>query len=126
MAITHVTALRNTLANAAVDALDAAATAGKLVIRDGTTVLATVVLDDPAFDAAAAGVAALAGVPLDEASVATGDADNFLATDGDDNLCWSGSVTATGGGGDLTLDTVTVSSIGQVVTITGLSYTAPP
>lgn len=125
MAITHGTTTRTAVADTVVDRLDAGLAAGKLKIRASTTVLATITLADPAFGAAVNGVATLAGTPLDDAATATGTADNFQATDSDDNVVFSGTVTATGGGGDLTLDTTVISSIGQIVTITGGSYTAP-
>lgn len=125
MTISHGTATRTAIADTVVDRVDAGAAAGKLVIRASSSVLATITLADPAFGAAAAGVAALLGVPLDDNASASGTADNFLATDSDGNTVFAGSVTATGGGGDLTLDTVTIVN-GNPVTITGGSYTAPP
>lgn len=36
-----------------------------------------------------------------------------------------GTVTATGGGGDMTVDTVTVSAVGQTIEVTTFSVTAP-
>ena len=36
-----------------------------------------------------------------------------------------GTVTATGGGGDMTVDTVTVSAIGQTITVSTFTFTVP-
>lgn len=125
MTISHGTATRTAVADTVVDRIDAGSGAGKIVIRSGTSVLATVILADPAFGNAASGVAALLGVPLDDASTGSGDADNFLAQDSDGNTVFAGSVTATGGSGDLTLNTITIVAP-ELVTITGGAYTAPP
>jgi hypothetical protein len=123
--IEHATDVRTAIADLVVDSLDAGSSAGKLIIREGTTVLGTVTLADPAFGDAAAGVATLLGTPLVGTWVANGDADNFLAQDSDGNTKFGGSVTATGGGGDMALGTVTIDT-SEVITITGGSYTAPP
>ncbi len=123
MAITHVTALRNTLADAAVDSVDGGSP-GKLKIRAGGVVLATLTLSAPAFGAASAGAAALAGVPLSNNASATGTADNFQMTDSADVVKWSGSVSASGGGGDLILASTSITS-GQPVIVTAGSYAAP-
>lgn len=125
MTINHSSTVRDVVANAVVDSIDAGAGAGNIAIRDGTTILAELTLDDPSFDDSASGYAALLGVPIATTGVADGTADNFLARDSDDNIKFFGSVTVTGGGGDLTLDSVAIT-IGADVTITGGGYTAPP
>lgn len=126
MSITHGTATRTAVADTVVDRVDAGAAAGKIVIRAAGATLATVTLADPAFGNAVNGVATLNGTPLDDAATGAGTADNFLCQDSDGNTIFAGTVTATGGGGDLTLDTVTITtSPASTVTITGGSYTAP-
>lgn len=124
MSVTHATAVRTIVADAVVDQVDAGAAAGKIRIRAGSTTLCDITLTDPAFGNASAGVATLNGLPKSGTASAAGTADNFQALDSDGNVKFSGSVTATGGGGDLTLDTVTIS-IGETVTINSGSYTAP-
>jgi hypothetical protein len=94
------------------------------------TLLAEFTLDDPAFAAAAGGSAVLDVAPaLTDDGLAAGVAGWF-------RICTSteaagtglgvmdGSVTATGGGGDLTLNTTTIS-VGVSVEITGGSVTMP-
>jgi hypothetical protein len=126
MAVTHATALRTAIADLVDDYCNAGSGAAKLKIRNSSnTVLATITLADPAFGAGSAGAVALAGLPKSDSSAdATGTAANFIITDSDDNTVISGTVTATGGGGDLTLDSVSITA-GQVVTITSGTYTAP-
>lgn len=99
MAVTHVTALRNTLADAAVDAIDGGAGAGLLEFRtSGDVEVATLTFSDPAFGAASSGTAT--------ASAITADA------------------SATGGGGDIELNSVVVSA-GQQVSVSAMTYSAP-
>lgn len=124
MATTLSTKARNAACDAVVDLCDEGAGAGKLKIKDGTTLLCTITLADPAFGAASTGVATLAGTPRSGTGVAAGDADNFEVTDSDDEVMWTGSVTATGGGGDLTLDNVNIA-VDQTVNVTGLTHTQP-
>lgn len=126
MAITHGTATRTAIADTVVDRVDAGGGAGKLKIRDASNVvLAVVALPATAFGAAVAGAAALLGVPLSDLAIdADGTAANFLITDSADVTIIAGNVTATGGGGDLTVDSVTFIA-GRVFTVTGFTYTAP-
>jgi hypothetical protein len=86
------TAARNAACDGIVDLVDAGVSGtGYVEIRDRTTVLVTIQLQDPAFGAAAAGVATLIGVPLSGTAGATGTADNYIAYDDDDNVIWTGS-----------------------------------
>lgn len=109
-------AVRNAVVNAVVDRLDAGSGAGHVRIYSGTqpadaddaasgTLLADIPLSDPAFGDAAAGVASANAVAADPADV-SGNAGWFRALDSDNNKVLDGSVTATGGGGDMTLNTV--------------------
>lgn len=124
MALTLSTKARNASVDARTALLDEGAAAGKLVIRASTTVLATVTLNDPAFGAAAAGSATAAGLPKTVQGTAAGAADNYQATDSDDEVMWSGTVSASGGGGDLQLDNVNIA-VGQDVTITSWTHSQP-
>ena len=134
MAISLATTARTAMCDALVDLLDAGPAAGTLQIRTGTkpanpntaatgTLLATVTLVDPAFGAAAAGVATLAD-PGAVTAVADGTAGWFRALDSTGAAVMDGTVTATGGGGDLTLATVTITT-GLSVDITGGTITVP-
>ena len=125
MALTLTTAARNAAADAVVDLCDSGASAGnlKLYHSDGTTVLSTHALNDPAFGAAATGTATANAIGSATAS-GTGTATTFKLFDSDSTEVLSGTVTGTGGGGDITLDSTSITS-GQTVNITSLTYTQP-
>lgn len=134
MTIGLPTAVQNAMCDLVVDRFDVSAP-GEIEIRDGTrpvtandavtgtTLLATVVLANPAFGAAASGTAALTD-PAPVTGVAAGTATWFRGLDGAGATVFDGSVTATGGGGDLELSTTTISA-GLTVDITGGSYSQP-
>jgi hypothetical protein len=120
--------------NAALDAIETAAGAAPtLTIRTGAvpancaavragTVLATMALPSDWLAAAASGSKALSGTWQDLTADATGTAGHFSIDQG--ATCHiQGTVTATGGGGDMTLDNVSIA-IGQQVTITSFTLTA--
>lgn len=86
------------------------------------TVLATITLPTPAFGDAAAGVVGLAGTWEDTSADATGSAAHFRMRSADSTYVCEGSVTATGGGGDLTVDNVSFAE-GQSFQITGFNVT---
>lgn len=123
MALTHSIAAKKAASDAVVDLVDAGAGAGKLVIKDGGSVLISLTLNDPGFGAADNdGIATIDIDPvITGLASGAGDADNFALTDSDDNVVFSGTVTATGLGGDLTLDNVNIA-VGQRVTITSFTY----
>jgi hypothetical protein len=124
MATTISTAARNAACNAIVDLLDDGGGAGKLVIQtSGDATLATLTLAATSFGAAATGVATAATISAQNAT-GTGTAAKFIATDSADATVISGSVTATGGGGDITLDSLSIES-GQSVEITSWTVTMP-
>lgn len=122
--------------NAMLDAIETAiSTSAVLKIRTGAapaaitdadsgTVLATMSLPSDWLAAAAAGAKAKAGTWNDTSADATGTAQHFriYATDGTTQHI-QGSVTATGGGGDLTLGTTSIVAAG-LITITGFTLTA--
>lgn len=71
MAVTHPTAVRNAIADLVVDGIDAGAAAGTLEFQTaGSVEVATLTFSDPAFGAAAAGVATASAITSD--SSATG------------------------------------------------------
>ncbi len=125
MAITTNTTLKNTV----LDGFDSAFNSGTLEIRTGSapgagnaatgTVLATITIPADAFAAASGGTKAKNGTWQDSAADATGIAAHFRMTGGSNII--EGTVTATGGGGDVTLDNTSIAS-GQPVTITSLSW----
>ena len=120
--------------NAALDAIETAAgTAPTLTIRTGSvpancaaartgTVLATLVLPSDWLTAASSGSKALSGTWQDAAADAAGTAAHFSIDQG--ATCHiQGTVTATGGGGDMTIDNTSIAA-GQQVTITSFNLTA--
>jgi hypothetical protein len=120
--------------NAALDAIETTiGTAPTLEIRTGSapancaaadsgTVLATMTLPSDWLAAASGGSKALAGTWQDTAADAAGTAGHFRIKAG--ATCHiQGTVTATGGGGDMTLDNA-VLAVGQQVTITAFTLSA--
>jgi hypothetical protein len=128
------TAARNAAVGAVAALVDADAGAGSIKIYTGAqptsandpasgTLLATVVLADPAFGAAATGT--VTGTdPASATAVATGTAGWFRLSDNSGDTVFDGDVTATGGGGTLELSSVSITS-GGAVDITALSITMP-
>lgn len=134
-------AARNAASAAVAALVDGGAAAGHLRIYSGAqpagpgtapsgTLLADFTLSDPAYAAPAAGSAALDTTPAVQATgAANGTAGWFRLLDstaaGGTGLgVVDGSVTATGGGGDLQLDTTTIST-GVTITITSLPVVMP-
>lgn len=125
MAITTNTTLKNTV----LDGFDSAFNSGTLEIRTGSapgagntatgTVLATITAPADAFAAASGGTKAKNGTWSDSSADATGTAAHFRMTGGSNVI--EGTVTATGGGGDIELDSTSITA-GQVVTITSLAW----
>jgi hypothetical protein len=126
--------LNDACANDMLDGLDATFNSGTLEIRTGTqpasandaatgTLLASMTVPADAFSAAAARVKAKAGTWQDLAADAAGDAGWFRLKNSGDTRRIDGSVTATGGGGDMELENISLA-VGQDVTITSLNLTA--
>lgn len=90
---------------------------------DSGTKLAEMALPSDWMAAASAGSKAKAGTWQDASADAAGTAGYYRIYDTAGTTCHlQGTVTATGGGGDLTLDNA-VLAIGQTVTITAYSWT---
>lgn len=117
--------------NAAADAIETAiGTAPTLEIRTGAqpadcatadagTLLASMALPSDWLAAASAGAKALLGTWQDASANAAGTAGHFRIKQG--ATCHiQGTVTATGGGGDITLDNAVIA-VAQQVTITGFT-----
>lgn len=138
MAIRINTAARNAAADAVADLVSGP---GRIRIYSGTqpatpatappgTLLAEFTLSDPAFAAASGGSAALDVSPaLTDEGLAAGTAGWFRILDSTEAAgtglgVIDGSVTATDGGGDMTLNTVAIS-VGVSVEITSGSITMP-
>lgn len=125
-----------TVRNAQLDAFESAiGTSAVLKIRSGSvpascatadsgTVLVTMNLPSDWMAAASSGSKAKSGTWEDTSADATGTAAHFRIYASDGTTChMQGTVTATGGGGDMTLDNTSIAS-GQTVTITSFAITA--
>jgi hypothetical protein len=135
MATRLSTTARNAATNAVLALLNAGSGAGVIEVRTGSqpaaatdtatgTLLCTVTLADPAFGNSATGTGTLLGVPLSGTGVANGTAGWARAKDSDGNVVLDGSVTATGGGGQIELATTTIST-GLTVQLTSLTVSTP-
>lgn len=92
---------------------------------DSGTALATLTLPSDFMAPASGGVKAKAGTWEDLSADAAGTAGHFRLYASDGTTCGQqGTVTATGGGGDMTVDNV-VFAVGQWFTVTGFTLTAP-
>ena len=125
-----------TARNAALDAIETAiGTSAVLKIRTGTvpadcgtadagSVLATLTLPSDWLAAASGGSKSKSGTWEDASADATGTAGHFriYASDGT-TVHMQGTITATGGGGDMTLDNTSIASA-QQVTITSFTLSA--
>lgn len=127
--------LSTTVRNARLDAIESTIGAsGILRIRTGAvpancatadsgTVLATITLPADWMAAASSGSKALAGTWQDSSADATGTAAHFRIYDSGGTVCHiQGTVTATGGGGDMTVDNVSFAT-GQSFTVTTFTLT---
>jgi hypothetical protein len=128
MSLTHITTVRNSLADLVVDLIDIGSTdaTGDLQIATSTaftTILATLQFANPAFGAAAAGVATANAIAPDTNAANTGTATSFRIRDRNNAEILRGTVTATGGGGDIQLSSVSISG-GDTISLTSLTYTS--
>ncbi len=128
-------AARSAAADGVVDLIDAGSGPGTVQIRTGAqpatvattatgTLLGTLTLSDPAFGSAVNGVATAGTITGDSSADATGTAGWFRAFDSNGVAIIDGSITATGGGGDMTLDVVSVIA-GGTINITSWTVTQP-
>lgn len=125
--------------DAIVDLIDGGSGAGKIKIYTGSapanvddaatgTLLGTLTFSDPAFGSAAdanpGGRATASTITGDTTADATGTAGYFRTTDSNDVAITQGTITATGGGGDLELNSVSISA-GVAIDITAFTFTMP-
>lgn len=90
---------------------------------DAGTVIADMTLPSDFLADAASGAKAKAGTWEDTSANATGTPDYWRLYASDGTTChMQGTLTATGGGGDMTIDNTSVAS-GQAITVTGFTLT---
>lgn len=124
-------AVRNAMANqieatigtSAILKIRTGAVPANCAAADSGTVVATCNLPSDWLGAASAGAVALNGTWQDTSADATGTAAHFRLYASDGTTCgMQGTVTATGGGGDMTVDNTSFTA-GQQFTVTAFSYT---
>jgi hypothetical protein len=128
MAITHLTAVRNALADLIDDLVNAGAgDNGTLALIEsaGPTDIVEFDFNATAFGAASDGVITLADTPIEGTASASGTVNLFEVRDADGGVVYTGSVTESGGGGDLIIDNAEINAT-QSVNLTSHSYTAAP
>lgn len=127
-AVTHTTAVRTSVCDFIVDKLDVGAASPSNAILNfntsGDVLVAHLVMSLPAYGNASSGTATANSITAD-ANAVGGTVAKFTQTDSSGNIIIQGSVTATGGGGDITLNSVTISAA-QQVSMTSLTYSSMP
>lgn len=118
-------AIESTIGVSAVLKIRSGSAPANVATADSGTVLGTLSLPSDWLAAATGGTKSKSGTWEDTSADATGTAAHFriYASDGT-TAHLQGTVTATGGGGDMTLDNVSITSA-QAITITSFTLTAP-
>ncbi len=125
MAVTHPTDVRNDIADLVVDKIDAGG-AGTIQFQDGSqsdSDIATLTFSATAFGGAANGIATAAAI-TDDTDCNAGTVSKFTVFSGAGDSCFTGTVTATGGGGDIILSSTAIGQ-GDTISISSLTYEAP-
>ena len=128
-------AVASAMVNAVTALIDGGAGAGTVQIRTGSqpatvataasgTLLGTLTCADPSFAAASAGTATANTVTGDTSADATGTAGWFRVYDSSATAVEDGSITASGGGGDMILSSVSIVA-GGTIDITSWTITQP-
>jgi hypothetical protein len=126
MSITLTATIKSVACDAVVDEIDTGTTDanGDLVIMDSIDgEVATLACSNPAFGAAASGVATASPIS-DDASATGGTAALFKFQNRDNTEVLRGTCTATGGGGDLILSSLVIGAT-DTVSINSFTITMP-
>jgi len=116
-------AVETTIGTSAVLKLRSGAAPADCAAADSGTVLATLTLPSDWMAAASGGTKAKAGTWEDSSADATGTAAHFRLYASDGTTCHAqGTVTATGGGGDMTVDNTSFAS-GQAFSVSSFTLT---
>lgn len=117
-------AVETTIGTSAVLKIRTGSAPANCATADSGTVLATLSLPSDWMAAASSGSKSKNGTWEDTSADATGTAEHFRLYASDGTTCHAqGTVTATGGGGDLTVDNTSFAS-GQSFTVTSFTLTA--
>ena len=129
------TGARNGACDAIVDLVDGGAGAGYIQIRTGApptnpgdansgTLLGTCPMSDPAFGAAATGVATANAITSDSTADASGTAGHFRVFDSNDVCIFQGTAGVTGDTPNMVFDNATIVA-GGVIAISSMTLTVP-
>jgi hypothetical protein len=127
MAVTHVTALRTAIANAVNTYLigtGSGTPAGSLQLKASGVMKVEFNFPVGGFGAAVAGVLTMPSVPIAATATGNGTLDSAVVADKGHSTAINCSLTATGGGGDVTVSNTNIAN-GQSCTLDSLTYTAP-
>jgi len=127
MALTLSTAAKNGSVDGVTALVDGGTTnaTGDIVIKDASSnILVTIDLQNPAFATAASGSASANGLPLSGTVSVAGTAASFDLRDRDNAVVFSGTVTATGGGGDMELSNTTLA-VNDTVSLNSFNVSQP-
>ena len=117
-------AIEATIGTSAILEIRSGAAPASCAAADSGTVLATLNLPSDWMAASSGGVKSKSGTWEDTSADAAGTAGHFRIKNSGGSTCHvQGTITATGGGGDLQLDNTNIAA-GQQVTITAFSFTA--
>lgn len=115
--------IESTIGTSAILRIRTGAVPASCATADSGTVLAELTLPSDWMAAASSGSKALSGTWQDASANATGTAGHFRIYDSGGSTCHlQGTVTATGGGGDMTVDNTSFAS-GQSFTVTSFTLT---
>ena len=115
--------IESTIGTSAVLKIRTGAAPANCATADAGTVLATLSLPSDWMSAASSGSKSMTGTWQDSSADAAGTAAHFRLYASDGTTChMQGTVTATGGGGDMTLDNTVLAS-GQQFTVTSFTLT---
>jgi hypothetical protein len=125
-AFSYSTSLKNARQDQITTAIDAGPSAGKVEIGPAGmgSVCVTFTLSDPSAAASSGGVWTMSGAP--KSATASGTctaAEARIRTSDNTDVITGLTVTATGGGGNITLDNTSINT-GQTVNLTGLTFTS--
>ena len=120
----QLNAIETTIGTGAILKIRTGAAPANCATADSGTVLASMTLESSWLADASSGSKALAGTWSDSSADSAGTAEHFRIYASDGTTCGlQGTVTASGGGGDLQLDNA-VLAVGQPVSITTFTLTA--
>ena len=115
-------AIETTVGTSAIIEIRTGSAPATCATADSGSVLVTYSLASDWAAAASSGSKALSSTPISGTAGATGTAGHFRVKDSGGTTCHAqGTITATGGGGDMTVDNTSITS-GQAVNITSLTF----